>query len=383
MKDWTGNNRTLGATLGASYLASGERPREDYYATHPDMVRDLLNAGAPLRKRVWEPACGAGHIVKVLREQGHEVYATDIVDRGCPDSCVQDFLWEFDGAPMGDVDIMTNPPYATALEFVERALACVQPGANVWMLLRLQFLEGKARRRLFDVAPPPTCGCFPSAGPVPRMVIFQSPKAAPLPTHGSTGSKDTINKQLSNGYESSTDAFLIMARKPTSLIPRTHRELCEIAERWLLGSARCRVAIAEPNCIITDEQPDAIGFRGCSSVLVEAKISRADFRADLKEPFRVHPQNGMGYCRYYICEPGIITVDDLPERWGLLHVLHGGRVRIVRYSRAFPEANYAAERSLLTACLYIQKPLKINTVQGRRIQLSPAFGAEAKETGGI
>lgn len=53
MKDWTGNNRTLGATLGASYLASGERPREDYYATHPDMVRDLLNAGAPLRRRVW------------------------------------------------------------------------------------------------------------------------------------------------------------------------------------------------------------------------------------------------------------------------------------------------------------------------------------------
>lgn len=154
MKDWTGNNRTLGATLGASYLASGERPREDYYATRPDMVRDLLNAGAPLRQRVWEPACGAGHIVNVLRERGHEVCATDIVDRGCPDSCVQDFLWEFDDGEIGDVDIMTNPPYATALEFVERALACVKDGANVWMLLRLQFLEGKARRRLFDVAPP-------------------------------------------------------------------------------------------------------------------------------------------------------------------------------------------------------------------------------------
>ena len=65
MKDWTGNKRTLGATLGASYLATGERPREDYYATHPDMVRELLNAGAPLRQRVWEPACGAGHIVNV------------------------------------------------------------------------------------------------------------------------------------------------------------------------------------------------------------------------------------------------------------------------------------------------------------------------------
>ena len=84
MKDWTGNKRTLGALLGASNHTSEERQREDYYATDPAMVRDLLNAGAPLRKHVWEPACGAGHIVNVLRERGHEVYATDIVDRGCP-----------------------------------------------------------------------------------------------------------------------------------------------------------------------------------------------------------------------------------------------------------------------------------------------------------
>ena len=51
MKDWTGNKRTLGATLGASYLATGERPREDYYATHPDMVRELLNADGEARQR--------------------------------------------------------------------------------------------------------------------------------------------------------------------------------------------------------------------------------------------------------------------------------------------------------------------------------------------
>lgn len=174
-----------------------------------------------------------------------------------------------------------------------------------------------------------------------------------------------------------------MARKPTSLIPRTHRELCEIAERWLMGSQRCQVAIAEPNCIVTNERPDAIGFKGFHSILVEAKTSRADFLADLKKPFRICPQKGMGYYRYYICEPEIITSDDLPERWGLLHVIPGGRVRIVRNSGRFPEANYVAERALLAACLYIQKPLKINTVQGRKIQLSPTFGAEAKETEGI
>ena len=54
--------------------------------------------------------------------------------------------------------------------------------------------------------------------------------------------------------------------------------------------------------------------------------------------------------------------NDLPERWGLLHVLPGGRVRIIRYSRAFPEANYAEERNLLVACLYILKPLKIKSI---------------------
>mgnify|MGYP003184136389 CR=1 FL=1 len=34
-----------------------------------------------------------------------------------------------------------------------------------------------------------------------------------------------------------------------------------------MGSQRCRVAIAEPNCIVTNEQPDAIGFKGSYSIL--------------------------------------------------------------------------------------------------------------------
>lgn len=130
------------------------------------------------------------------------------------------------------------------------------------------------------------------------------------------------------------------------------------------------MAIAEPNCIVTTEQPDAIGFTGEKSIVVEAKTSRSDFLADLKKPFRVHPQEGMGLYRYYICEPGIISEEMLPERWGLLHVVPGGRVKIVKFSKSFTEVNYAAERRLLTACLYIQKPLKIHTVQGRKINLT-------------
>jgi hypothetical protein len=62
-----------------------------------------------------------------------------------------DFLqWDspFDG------DIITNPPYKFALEFVEKALELITDGHKVAMFLKLQFLEGKARRAFFDKAPP-------------------------------------------------------------------------------------------------------------------------------------------------------------------------------------------------------------------------------------
>lgn len=49
-----------------------------------------------------------------------------------------------------DGDILTNPPYKYAQEFVEHALELVPLGRKVFMFLKLTFLEGKSRRRLFD-----------------------------------------------------------------------------------------------------------------------------------------------------------------------------------------------------------------------------------------
>lgn len=49
-----------------------------------------------------------------------------------------------------DGDIITNPPYKYAKEFVEHALSLIPTGRKVFMFLKLQFLEGKARRALFD-----------------------------------------------------------------------------------------------------------------------------------------------------------------------------------------------------------------------------------------
>lgn len=103
-----------------------------------------------LPKFCWEPAAGAGNIVKVLRESGRIVVASDIVDRGCPDSKVEDFLnpsgivrsdwWDFKA-------IITNPPFSLAAAFVDRALLYVP---DVYMLLRLNFLEGGQRDPVRD-----------------------------------------------------------------------------------------------------------------------------------------------------------------------------------------------------------------------------------------
>ena len=49
------------------------------------------------------------------------------------------------------------------------------------------------------------------------------------------------------------------------------------------------------------EMPDAIGWkRGCHSVLVECKSSRADFLADREKPWRQKPENGAGCERFYL-----------------------------------------------------------------------------------
>lgn len=46
--------------------------------------------------------------------------------------------------------IITNPPFNLALQFIQKALDDVRDGGYVIMLLRLNFLETKARKEFFD-----------------------------------------------------------------------------------------------------------------------------------------------------------------------------------------------------------------------------------------
>ena len=111
---------------------------------------ELLLEKEQFDHHVWECACGEGHLSKVLEAHGYDVTSTDLVDRGFGVGGV-DFLSSdevFDG------DIVTNPPYKYAKEFVEHAIQCVPGGHRVAMFLKIQFLEGKSRRELFDRYPP-------------------------------------------------------------------------------------------------------------------------------------------------------------------------------------------------------------------------------------
>ena len=67
------------------------------------------------------------------------------------------------------------------------------------------------------------------------------------------------------------------------------------------------------------ELPDAIGFRNGVSCVIEVKVSRSDFLADKDKRFRKDPELGMGDWRFFMCPPGRIKPEDLPEDWGLLY----------------------------------------------------------------
>lgn len=123
---------------------------DDFYPTPAEAVHALLAAEKKWlpKEAVWEPACGDGSIVNVLRYFGHQVRATDIVDRGCPDSSVLNF---FEAPPFKTYhSIITNPPFKLAREFVDQALRL---SPYVAMLLRLSFLEGAARKPWFEGLP--------------------------------------------------------------------------------------------------------------------------------------------------------------------------------------------------------------------------------------
>ena len=136
---------------------SRDRVENDYYATQPSSVEDLL-LKENVHGRVLEPCVGGGHIADVLKTVADRVDCTDLVDRGYDGTVVLDFL-EQNVSPVYDW-VVTNPPYKLAQDFIEQSLRATKDGGHVAMFLKIQFLEGNKRKLFFEDTPPKTVYVF-------------------------------------------------------------------------------------------------------------------------------------------------------------------------------------------------------------------------------
>ena len=94
------------------------------------------------------------------------------------------------------------------------------------------------------------------------------------------------------------------------------------------------------------------------SVLVECKISRADFKKDFSKSFRIEPEQGIGNWRYYMCPTDIIKIDEIPEKWGLIYVNEKRKLKVIKHpykdslrGSKYNVINTENERYLLTRWL--------------------------------
>jgi hypothetical protein len=147
---------------------------DDLYETPAVAVEALLRIET-IPHRIWEPACGPGAIVRVLRAAGHDVLATDLVDYGDPTALYRrDFLMERKPPPGYGECILTNPPFKLVEQFVEHAL---ELSPFVVMLLRLAFLESERRSDILEGCGLARIHCFRKRLPMMHRAGWEGRKA--------------------------------------------------------------------------------------------------------------------------------------------------------------------------------------------------------------
>ena len=143
-----------GAKLAGGNPAN-KRVENDFYATDPMAVQKLLSKYSIKGNEILEPCIGNGNIAKAINKfyDGKcNITGIDIVDRGYPDTIIQDYLsWNTD--KKFDC-IITNPPFSLGKEFVEKSMTLLNDDGQLIMFLKIQFLEGEKRTELFEKYPP-------------------------------------------------------------------------------------------------------------------------------------------------------------------------------------------------------------------------------------
>jgi hypothetical protein len=153
----------------AGHNLENNREKNDFYPTPPMATERLLDV-EQFNGEIWECACGDGAISDVLINKGFNVYSSDLIDRGYGETGI-DFLL----SNRKTENIITNPPFKLSLEFVYKALELTNN--KVAFMLRINFLEGVARQKMFQETPLEKVHIFS------RRITFTNPNSNKK-THG-------------------------------------------------------------------------------------------------------------------------------------------------------------------------------------------------------
>ena len=147
--------------LGASNHSEKERQTDDFYSSPAvainELNKKLIKYNINLSSTIVEPGVGSGGIVKPLKQiYPYKNYICfDIVDRGYPNTIVQDFLGVTREQINNDnISIIANIPYKDVLSQTIHSLNLLKNGEYLIHLAKIQYLEGKMRFKLFEEQPP-------------------------------------------------------------------------------------------------------------------------------------------------------------------------------------------------------------------------------------
>jgi hypothetical protein len=137
--------------LRAQSTHSMDERRLDAYFTPPEAVISLLHLErAYLPRVILDPCAGKGAFTTLMAQHGYETYANDIFDYGLEGCSISDYL-TMELLP-GIEGIVTNPPYAKAVEFLKKALG--ECGYVAFLLRSMWLADADGRDDLLERHPP-------------------------------------------------------------------------------------------------------------------------------------------------------------------------------------------------------------------------------------
>ena len=121
-----------------------KRDEYDWYV-EPKVCSQALFELESFNGTIWDPACGMGRIVDSAREAGYEAVGTDINPEARSDR--EPYCFLNDNVPVLKDNIVSNPPFGIAEEFVRKGIEIVNQSGKVAMILPIVWMAGFSKKR--------------------------------------------------------------------------------------------------------------------------------------------------------------------------------------------------------------------------------------------